>query len=174
MAFFANSIGSFSKSLFSGLPITSICFTQTQWSKAVALHFGIPIPALRARIGKHIQSGIRRGGLLIVDAHGHSLLTAPALRGGHIQRNHNGICSTISDGLREARVPHLGTDTHCTIKSIFRNACPRVTDETVMKKINGIILDLVLQLGHLSRGEYSLDGCDHLADSKTLNASKQK
>jgi hypothetical protein len=47
-----------------------------------------------------------------------------------------------------------------------------VTDETAMKKINGIIPDLVLQLGHLSRDEHSLAGCDHLADTKTLNASK--
>jgi hypothetical protein len=42
-----------------------------------------------------------------------------------------------------------------------------------MKNINGIIPDLVLQLGHLSRDEHSLAGCDHLADTKTLNASKQ-
>jgi hypothetical protein len=30
-----------------------------------------------------------------------------------------------------------------------------------------------LQLGHLSRDEYSLAGCSHLVDTKTLNASKQ-
>jgi hypothetical protein len=108
MVFFKNSNDSFSNSLFSGLPISSTRFTQTQWSKAVALHFGVPIPALKAHIGKPIQPGMRRGGPFIVDAHGHSLLTAPALRGGHIQHNHNGICSSISDGLREARCPHLG------------------------------------------------------------------
>jgi hypothetical protein len=97
---------------------------------------------------------------------------APALQGGHIQRN-NGICSTISDGLREVRCPHLGADTHCTCKGIFRNACPAVTDETAMKIINEIIPDLALQLGHLSPDEHSLAGCDHLADTETLNASKQ-
>jgi hypothetical protein len=42
-----------------------------------------------------------------------------------------------------------------------------------MKNINGIIPDLVLQLGHLLRYENSLDRCGHLADTKTLNASKQ-
>jgi hypothetical protein len=36
-----------------------------------------------------------------------------------------------------------------------------------------IIPDLVLQTGHLSREENSFAGCDHLADTKTLNASKQ-
>jgi hypothetical protein len=97
---------------------------------------------------------------------------APALWGGHIQRNHNGICSTVSEGLREAQWPNLGAGTHCTCKGIFRNAFPRVTDETAMKNINGIIPDLVLQLGHLSSEERSLFGCDHLADAKTLNASK--
>jgi hypothetical protein len=112
MAFFANSVDSFSKSLFSGLPVPSICFTRTQWSTANALHFGKPIPALRAHVGKHIQSGTRRGGPHIVDAHGHSFLSAPALRDGHIQHNHHGICRTISDGLCEARCRHLGAGTH--------------------------------------------------------------
>jgi hypothetical protein len=48
-----------------------------------------------------------------------------------------------------------------------------VTDETAMKNINGIIPDLVLQLGHLSPDEHSLAGCDHMADTKTMIASKQ-
>jgi hypothetical protein len=102
LAFFANSNNSFSKSLFSGLPILSTHFTHTPWSTAVALHFGIPIPALRAHVGKPIQSDMRRGGPFIVDAHRKSLLTAQASRSGRIQRNHNGICSIISDRLREA------------------------------------------------------------------------
>jgi hypothetical protein len=123
--------------------------------------------------GVTFRSGMRRGGTFIVDAYGHSLLTAPALRGGHIQLKQNSICSTISDGLREARCPHLGAGTHCTCKGIFRNAFPRVTDEKAMRNINGIIPELVLQLGHHSRDEHSLAGCDHLADTKTLNASKQ-
>jgi hypothetical protein len=37
-----------------------------------------------------------------------------------------------------------------------------------------IIKDLVLQLGHLSSDEQSLAGCNHLADIKTLNASKYR
>jgi hypothetical protein len=136
MVFYANSKYPFSRSLFSGLPVPNICFTQTQWSTAVALHFGIPIPALRAHIGKHIRSGMRRGGPSIVNAQGHSLLTAPALRGGHIQHKHNGICSTISDELREARCPHLGASTHCIFKGVFRDTFPRVTDEEAIKNIN--------------------------------------
>jgi hypothetical protein len=138
-----------------------------------AVHFGIPIPALRAHVGEHIQSGTRRGGPFIVDSHRHNLFTALALQSGHIQRKHNGICRTIFDGLREARCPHLGAGTHCTCKDIFRNAFPRVTDETAMKNINGIIPGLVLQLGHLSRDKHSLAGCNYLADTTTLNASKQ-
>jgi hypothetical protein len=91
------------------------------------------------------------------------------MRSGHIQRNHNGICS----GLREARCPHLGAGAHCTCKGVFWKAFPRVTDETAMKNINEIIPDLVLQLGHLSRDVHSLAGCDHLADTEKLNVSKQ-
>jgi hypothetical protein len=108
MVFYANSKDLFSKSLFSGLPLTRIHFANTQWRTTNALHFAVQIPALRAHVGKHIQSGSRSAGPYIVDAHGHNLLTAPALRGGHVQRNHNGICSTISDGLCEAQIPHLG------------------------------------------------------------------
>jgi hypothetical protein len=48
-----------------------------------------------------------------------------------------------------------------------------VTDEDAQNKINGIIPDLVLQTGHLSRDEHLLAGYGHLADTKTLNASKQ-
>jgi hypothetical protein len=61
-----------------------------------------------------------------------------SLLNGHIQRNHNGICSIESDGLREARCPHLGAGTHCTFKGIFRNAFLRVTDETAMNNIKGM------------------------------------
>jgi hypothetical protein len=39
--------------------------------------------------------------------------------------------------------------------------------------MNGIISGLVIQLSHLSRDENSLAGCDHLADTKMLNASKR-
>jgi hypothetical protein len=39
--------------------------------------------------------------------------------------------------------------------------------------MNGIIPDIVLQVSNLSRDENSLAGCNHLADTKTLNASKQ-
>jgi hypothetical protein len=120
-----------------------------------------------------IRSGTHRGEPFIVNAYGRNLLTAPALRGGHIQRNHNGICSTISDGFREARCPRLGAGTHCTCNGISRNAFPAVTDEEAMKNFNGIIPDLVLQLGRLSRYEHLLAGCGHLADIKTLNARKQ-
>jgi hypothetical protein len=72
MVFYANSSDSISKSLFSGfsiskslfsgLPVPNISLTKTQCSTTNALHFGVPIPALRAHVGKHIQSGSRRGG----------------------------------------------------------------------------------------------------------------
>jgi hypothetical protein len=80
MVFYANSKDPFSKSLLSSLPVPNFYFTHKQLSTAAALHFGIPIPALRAHVGKHIQPGTTRGGLFIVDAHGHNLITAPALR----------------------------------------------------------------------------------------------
>jgi hypothetical protein len=114
IVFYANSKEQFLKSLFSGLPVPNINFTNTQWSTTNALHFGVPIPALSAHFGKHLQSGSRRGGPYVV-AHGHNLLMAPGLRCGHIQRNHNDICSTISDGHREAQIPHRGggTDRSC-------------------------------------------------------------
>jgi hypothetical protein len=84
----------------------------------------------------------------------------------------SGICRTISDGLHEARCPHLGGDMDRTGKGIFQNVFPPVTDEDAWNENDGIILDIVLQLGDLSRDEHSLAGCGHLADTKTLNASK--
>jgi hypothetical protein len=164
---------SFSKFLHSDLPVPNVNFTNTQWSTANALHFGVPIPALRAHVSKHLQSGSRRGGPYTVDAHGQNLFTAPGLRGGHIQRNHNGICSTISDGLSEAQIPHRGGGTDRSCKGIFRGACPAMTDKDAVKIMNGIIPDLIIQTGHHSPDEHPLAGCDHLADTKTLNASKK-
>jgi inhibitor of KinA sporulation pathway (predicted exonuclease) len=48
-----------------------------------------------------------------------------------------------------------------------------VTDEGALKKISEVISDLIIQTGHHSPDENSLAGCDHLADTKTLNATKQ-
>jgi hypothetical protein len=98
---------------------------------------------------------------------------APGLQGGHIQRNHNGICSTISDGLSEAQIPHRGGGTACTFNGIFRGACSAMTDEDAEKVMNAIIPDIMIQTGHHSPDEHPLAGCDHLADTKTLKASKQ-
>jgi hypothetical protein len=39
--------------------------------------------------------------------------------------------------------------------------------------MNGIIPDFIIQTGHHSPDEHPLAGCDHLADTKTLNASKK-
>jgi hypothetical protein len=172
MAFFANTKDSFSTSFHSGLPVPSVNFTNTQWSTTNSLHFGVPIPALRAHVGKHLQSGSRRAGPYLVGAHGHYLLTAPALRGGHIQRNHNVICSTISDKLREAQIPHRGGRTDRSCKGAFRSACPAGTDEDAVKIMNGIIPDFIIQTGYHSPDEHPLAGCDHLDDTKKLNASK--
>jgi hypothetical protein len=115
------------RSLFSAACPSPASTSRKQWISAIALHVGIPIPALRAHVGKHIQPGTPRGGPFIVDAHEHNLLTAPALRGGYNQRKHNGICSTISDGLRKARCPHLDGGTDRTFKGVFRNLSPAVT-----------------------------------------------
>jgi hypothetical protein len=49
-----------------------------------------------------------------------------------------------------------------------------VTSERATKNINRIIPGIVLQIGHFSRDEHLLTGCDNLVDAKTLNASKQR
>jgi hypothetical protein len=81
---------------------------------------------------------MRRGGPCIVDSHGLNLLTAPGLPGRHIQRNHNGICSTISGGLREVQIPNRGGGTDRSCKGTFRSACPAMTDEDTGNIINVI------------------------------------
>jgi hypothetical protein len=47
-----------------------------------------------------------------------------------------------------------------------------VTDEDAENIMNGIIPDFVIQTGLHSPDEHSLAGCDHLVDTKTLNARK--
>jgi inhibitor of KinA sporulation pathway (predicted exonuclease) len=48
-----------------------------------------------------------------------------------------------------------------------------MSDEDADIILNGIIPDLIIQTGHHSPDEHPLARCDHLADTKTLNASKQ-
>jgi hypothetical protein len=48
-----------------------------------------------------------------------------------------------------------------------------MTDEDAKKVMNAIIPDIMIQTGHHSPDEHPLAGCDHLADTKTLNASKK-
>jgi hypothetical protein len=48
-----------------------------------------------------------------------------------------------------------------------------MTDEDADIFLNAIIPDFIIQTGHLSPDESPLAGCDHLADTTTLNASKQ-
>jgi hypothetical protein len=70
------------------------------------------------------------------------------------------------------QIPHCGGGADRSCKGIFRSASPAVTDEDAEKIMNAIILDLVIQTVHHSPDEHLLAGCDHLADKKTLNASK--
>jgi hypothetical protein len=45
-----------------------------------------------------------------------------------------------------------------------------MTDEDADTVLDGIIPDLIIQTGHHSPDEHPLAGCDHLANTKTLNA----
>jgi hypothetical protein len=47
-----------------------------------------------------------------------------------------------------------------------------VNDEDAKKVMNAIIPGIITQTGHHSPDEHPLAGCDHLADTKTLNASE--
>jgi hypothetical protein len=176
IAFFANSMDPFAKSMFSGLPVPDTRFTQAQWSTVVALHFGLPIPALKPHVGKTIKTGKRKrngdeNAAVIVDAYGHFLLSTTAQCGGDFQHNHISICNIISVWLRKASLSHRGGSSDRTCKGIFGAACPPI-DEAVLRLLNGIIPDFLLQFAHCSPDEHALAGRDHLADTKTLNASK--
>jgi hypothetical protein len=48
-----------------------------------------------------------------------------------------------------------------------------MNDEDAVKIMNAIIPDFIIQTGHHSPDEHPLAGCEHLADTKTLNARKQ-
>ena len=171
IVFFANSKDPFPKSLFSGLPVPGLRFSRAEWTTAVAVHFGVPVPALRAHVGKPIKTNPRQNPPTVVDEHGHTLLRARGLTGGHIQQNHNKISGIFSRSLKEAGIPHLGGSSDRTCKDVFRDAIPaRALDEDMNKKINGIIPDLLIQLRSASSDDHPLAGCDHLADTKTLNA----
>lgn len=78
----------------------------------------------------------------------------------------------MSQWLRKASLPHLGGASDRTCKGIFRAALPPLDDDA-LRLINGIIPDFLLQFAHCSPDEHALAGRDHLADTKTLNASKK-
>ena len=137
----------------------------------MALHFGVPIPALRTYVGKAIKTGNRRL-QAVVDPEGHTVLSTPTQRGGDFQYNHISVCNVISAWLRKASLPHLGGSSDRTCRGIFRAACPYV-DEEMLQSINGIIPDFLFQFAHIPEDDHSLAGRNTLGDTKTLNASRQ-
>ena len=69
--------------------------------------------------------------------------------GGAVQRNHNGICATISASLSEANIPHRGGLSDRTCKGLFRSAVPPSANaEDGERAANKIIPDLVILTGH--------------------------
>jgi hypothetical protein len=58
LAFFANSKDSFSKSPYSGLPVPNVNITNTQWSTANVLHFGVPIHASAILLSQFAPVGV--------------------------------------------------------------------------------------------------------------------
>jgi hypothetical protein len=125
MAFLANGTDSFARQLLGSLPFGGVPFTPQEWTTAVALHMGVPIPALRNRVGETIRNNPKCP-LTTVDQYGYNLTTVAGIEGGGTQRNHNGIARVVSSSLSAAGIKHRGGATDTSCKTVFRDAVPRV------------------------------------------------
>ena len=170
MAFFANGKDPFASQLFSRLPDKNIQFSANEWTTAVACHMGAPIPILRPHIGKPIRHNPgRRNDRLAVDQHGFNLSKVLGIEGGGTQRNHNVICSAISNALEEAKIHHLGGDRDRSCKNIFRDAWLNTNiDAENEEDAKNMIVDIAI-LNKTAIGQY---GFDYLVDVKTLAAGQ--
>jgi hypothetical protein len=173
MAFLANGTDPFARHLLGTLPVASVPFTALEWTTAVALHMGVPIPALKNRVGETIRNNSNCS-YSSVDHFGHNLTTVAGIEGGGTQRNHNTIAKTISSSLLSAGVKHLGGATDRTCKTVFRSAIPRdaVINEDTGKQVNSMIPDIVTFTKNYSADQCPLGGADHLIDVKTLGAGQ--
>ena len=166
MAFFANGKDPFASQLFSRLPDKNIHFSANEWTTAVACHMGAPIPILRPHIGKIIRHNPgRRNDRLVVDQFGFNLTTVQGIEGGGTQRNHNVICSAISNALDEAKIHHLGGDRDRSCKNIFRDAWLNTNvDAETDEDAKNMIADIAI-LNKTAIGRFNFD---YLVDVKTL------
>jgi hypothetical protein len=167
MAFLANSKDPFATKLLGSLPHPDVRFDAREWTTAVALHLGVPIPALKAHVGSRIVNHPNCQ-QLTVDPHGYNLTTVTGLKGGGTIRNHNSIGMAISSCLVKAGIQHRGGGNDHGCKAIFRDATPAapVQSQTDKTYINSIIVDLVLLCKSVE--DTPLGGRDHLVDIKTL------
>ena len=142
MAFQANSACPLARQLLGSLPVSSVPFTPLEWTTAVALHMGVPIPALKNRIGERIRNN-SNSAFISVDHFGYNLTRVGGVEGGGTQRNHNAIARVISASLSSAGIKHRGGTTDTTCKTIFRAATPNgPINEDAGKQVNSIIPDL--------------------------------
>ena len=173
MAFLANGMDHFARHLLGSLPNASTHFTPLEWTTAVALHLGTPVPALKGLVGETIRNN-PNSPFTSVDPHGHNLTTIAGVMGGGTQRNHNAIARAISNDLRASGIKHKGGATDTTCKTVFRSAIPRSADipNDAEKHINSMIPDLVIFTKHIPSDVSPLGGADHLIDVKTLAAGQ--
>jgi hypothetical protein len=173
MAFLANGTDQFARQLLGTLPFGGIPFTPQEWTTAVALHMGVPVPALINRVGETIRNNSNCP-LTTVDQYGYNLTTVAGIEGGGTQRNHNGIARVVSSSLLVAGIKHRGGATDTSCKTVFRDAVPRDApiSEDSSTQINSMIPDLVTFTRHISPDNSALGGADHLIDVKTLAAGQ--
>jgi hypothetical protein len=132
----------------------NIHLTNTQWSTTTALHFGVPIAALRSHVGKHIQSGLRRGVPLSLIPKDITFLRRRAC-GMDISSATTTASAAPSPTDSARREFHISARVLTALcKGTFRSAFPAMTDEDAVKIMNGIIPDLNIQLGHHSPDEH--------------------
>ena len=173
MAFFANGTDPFARQFLGTTPVGDTPFTPSEYTTAVALHMGVPIQAIKNRVGEAIRNNSNCQ-FTSVDYYGHNLTTVAGIEGGGTQRNHNTIARTISNSLSAAGIKHLGGATDRSCKTVFRNAVPPETaiSDDSGKQINSMIPDLVTFTKMISCDETPLGGADHLVDVKTLGAGQ--
>ena len=173
MAFIANGTDAFARQFLGTIPVADTPFTPSEYTTAVALHMGVPIQAIKNRVGEAIHNNPNCQ-FSSVDHYGHNLTTVAGIEGGGTQRNHNTIARTISNSLSSAGIKHLGGATDRSCKTVFRNTVPpdaAISDDSG-KQINSMIPDLVTFTKHFSCDETPLGGADHLVDVKTLGAGQ--
>ena len=111
---------------------------------AVQRSFGLPLAVLKAHVGERIRNHENMP-RLVVDQYGQALQSVTGATGDATRTLHDAFLAALAHSLREAGIKFKGggrSNGPCKHVFLYYKRAFVGADETALKKLNGIIVDL--------------------------------